>query len=414
MVNYSLNLPDVETRLYPDGIESLLMEETPALGIFSKKNCLFEQGRELNWQISGSGGSATTLSEAESNESPSIHKRPFITRTKEYSSAILEREAYIATQGDKDAIVDLVRLVTENGIRGIKRSWSTQMYRDGTGVRAQLAATNSGVGTTTITLANANDVKLFEAQDWVQATGDKVNLASAGAKIQITGRNIGAGQLIAAGNWTSSIANITDGYYLLRSGDLNNVVKGLSAWIPVNSPQNGENFFGIDRSALGEAAFGHRPSITSSNLLSIGIDAMAYLHDVTGGSPDIWLLNAMDYGAICKDATGIETIFLDAKGSNGKTIADIGYSAVRINGARGKIDVVIDPLLPRGKSYMGNREVCEWWTAGSLVERITFGMGNNEGFAVRGVDGLVLRYAGMGQFVCKEPFRWAYVALPTG
>jgi hypothetical protein len=414
MANYTLNLPDIFTTLYPNGVEPMFLEEFPSFGIFQKKaNYLTEGGRQLNWQLDSGSGDATTIAEAEANEGPSTHKRPQITRVREYMSETIEREAMLAARNDKDRIIDLVNLGVKNAVRKGKRSWSIHMFRDGTGVRARLAAAASGVGTATVTLANANDAKLFESGDWLQATADKSTLRSAGAKIKVTGRSIGAGTLTAGGNWTASIAAITDGDYLIRSGDLNNVVTGLAAWIPPTAP-GATAFFGVDRSTLGEGAYGHRPSIASSNLLSIGIDAAGYMYDVGAGSPDIWIVNGIDFASICKDLTSIEQIVVPATGSNGKK-ADIGYEAVNIRGPNGKITMLPDPLCPRGQSWMGMREEVQWWLlGGSLVEQITLGMGDSNGFVVAGVDGVKFRFGGYGQFVVTRPWDWAYVALPTG
>jgi len=219
--------------------------------------------------------------------------------------------------------------------------------------------------------------------------------------------------LTAGGNWTASIAALVDGDYLLRSGDLNNVVKGIAAWIPISAPVGGDSFFGLDRSSYGEAAFGHRPSLTSSSLLAIGIDAAAYLFDVAGASPDIWMVNSLDLAAIQKDMTTIEQIIIPATGIDKKK-AEIGYDAIRVHGPNGKIDIIADPFCPRGQSWMGTREECQWWTLGNLVDQISMGMGDSNGFVKAGVDGLGIRFGGFGNLVITNPWHWAYVALPTG
>lgn len=114
------------------------MSEWPSYGIFAKKDVLYERGRELNWQVSGSGGAATTVSESENNEGPSVHKRPLITRAKEYATATIDREDLVATKGDPKRIIEVYQLAVSNAIRGIKRSFGTHLFRDGTGIKAQL------------------------------------------------------------------------------------------------------------------------------------------------------------------------------------------------------------------------------------------------------------------------------------
>ena len=415
MANYtSFGAPDILTTLYPHGVEEEFMAEFPSYGLFAKKlDYLTERGRELNWQISGSGGAATSVAESEANENASIHARPMITRVREYATATVEREDILATRNDKDRIIEVWQLAISNCIRGIKRSWGTHIFRDGSGIKAYTASGNN-YASTTLVLATANDAKLFEEQDWIQATGDSVHLSDTGAKIMVTGRNIQAGKLFFAGNVSSAIPSIADGYGLLRSGDLNSVVKGLGAWIPKTAPVvgGGDSFFGIDRAPYGEAAFGHRPTSTSSNLLNIGIDAAAYMYDVTGMSPDLWLVNSLDFAAIVKDITSLEQYIVPAEGLNGKK-ADIGYEAVRFHGPHGKIELVVDPLIPRGSSWMGVKDEAQWWTLGPMIDQIDLGMGNENGFVKVGVDGVGIRFGGFGQFVVLRPWDWAFVALPT-
>lgn len=409
--NTMLGAADVLTTLYPRGVEELFMEEFPSYGLFEKKlDYLSESKRELNWQVDSGSGDATTVAEAEANEGPSNHYRPQITRVREYATATVEREDILATRNDKDRIIEVWDLSIKNCLRKIKRSWGIHLFRDGSGVRGKLKASGSGYAGTTLTLENAIDVKYFEQGDYIQsASGSPLALdAATTAKSKITGRSIGAGTLIL----NTALITSGDGHSLLRSGDLNNVVKGLAAWIPAVAPTTGDSFFGIDRSTLGEAAYGHRPSFSSSSLLNIGIDSASYLYDVAGSSPDLWIVNSMDAAAIQKDLSTFERITIPAQGIDKKK-AEIGYDAIRIHGPNGKIDVVVDPLCPRGSSWLLAREECQWWTLGALIDQITMGMGNENGFIKAGVDGVGIRFGGFGQFVVTRPWNCAYVALPT-
>ena len=94
---YIIGAPDVERHLYPNGIIEAFAVENPTYGLFPKKDILTEAGRELNWQLSLGSGDATSMSEAESDQSPGTHKRPFITRSREYSTATVDRETMMAT-----------------------------------------------------------------------------------------------------------------------------------------------------------------------------------------------------------------------------------------------------------------------------------------------------------------------------
>jgi hypothetical protein len=118
-------------------------------------------------------------------------------------------------------------------------------------------------------------------------------------------------------------------------------------------------------------------------------------------------------GMICKDATGLESIIVQATGS-GKKEVSIGYDAASVRGPQGKITVISDPMCPRGKSWMGNREEAQWWTLGSMIERITMGMGQENGFVKAGLDGIGIRFGSLFNFVITRPWHWMYLALPTG
>ena len=421
MTNYSAQgAPDILTTLYPNGVEELFITEFQAYGLFSKKtDYLAEGGRELNWQVGTGGGDAVTVTQAEATEGASLHKRPKITRSKEYATATVEREDILATRNDPKRIMEVWDLAIRNSMRKIKRSIGIQMFRDGTGFRAKLQASGSGIGTPTVTLATANDAKLIEAGDTLMAinpTGPAARTGGA-AQILVTNVNIGAGTITAGVNWSAAITDIADGDWLARAGDfasgVGQVCKGIGGWIPVTAPVGGDNWFGVDRSTMGERGFGHRPSLSSTSMFAIGIDGAAYLYDVTGAGPDIWLVNAMDMAMICKDATGLEEIVVQAS-AQGKKEINIGYDAASVHGPQGKITVIADPFCPRGKSWMGNREEAQWWTLGSMIDRITMGMGEDNGFVKAGVDGVGIRFGGFFNFVVTRPWHWSYLALPTG
>jgi hypothetical protein len=422
MTNYSTaGAPDILTTLYPNGVEELFMVDFPAYGLFTKKtDYLAEGGRELNWQVGSGGGDAVTVTQAEATEGASLHKRPKITRVKEYATATVEREDILATRNDPKRIMEVWDLAIRNSMRKIKRSIGMHMFRDGTGFRAKVSA-SATIASTTLLLETANDAKLFEAGDTIMAinpTGPAARTGGA-AQILLTGRDIGGGKLYAGSNFSSAITDIAVGDYLARAGDFlsgaGQVCKGIGGWVPVTAPTvgGGDSWFGVDRAPLGEAAYGHRPSLSSTSMFSIGIDAASYLFDVTGSGPDIWLVNAMDMAMICKDATGLEEIVVQAS-SSGKKEINIGYDAASVHGPQGKITVIADPFCPRGKSWMGNREEAQWWTLGAMIDRITMGMGEDNGFVKAGVDGVGIRFGGFFNFVITRPWHWAYVALPTG
>ena len=420
--NYSTaGAPDILTTLYPNGVEELFITEFQAYGLFTKKtDYLAEGGRELNWQVGSGGGDAVTVTQAEATEGASLHKRPKITRSREYATATVEREDILATRNDPKRIMEVWDLAIRNSMRKIKRSIGIQMFRDGTGVRGTLSGA-ANITTPTITLLSANDAKLFEAGDTVMAInpggGTPAARTGGAAQALITNVNIGAGTLTTTANWNTLITDIANSDFLARAGDfasgVGQVCKGIGGWVPVTAPTGGDNWFGVDRSTMGERGYGHRPSLSSTSMFAIGIDGAAYLYDVTGSGPDIWLVNALDMAMICKDATGLEEIVVQAS-AQGKKEINIGYDAASVHGPQGKITVIADPFCPRGKSWMGNREEAQWWTLGAMIDRITMGMGEDNGFVKAGVDGVGIRFGGFFNFVITRPWHWAYLALPTG
>jgi hypothetical protein len=420
MSAYDIDAPDILKIIYPEGITELLMKDSPTLGMLGKVDCLYGDGKQMNWQMDTGSGDAVTVAEGEADEGPSTHKRPLITRAKEYATAKVMREALMAAES-KGAVADLWRLTTDNAVKNMRYSMSISLWRDGTGVRGFLKASGAGGGTPTVTLATPNDVKLFRSGMYVQAC-DPANLASAGlrnsgAKIKITGRNLNNGTLTAGGNWTSTIAALVDGDALLRAGDIGAVCIGFKQWIPKTAPANGSaiggTVGGVDRSGLGEQAYGHRPAAVGSNLLSIGMDCASYLHDATGASPDVWYVNGRDFNGIAKELTTYEKINIPAQGFEGKKVGNVGYTAIRFKGPNGDVDLVADPYIERGDSWMGNRETAEIWTRGELIQHITLGTGEKGGYMVVGSDAIGIRFGGFYNLAIEEPYQWAYQNLPT-
>jgi hypothetical protein len=408
MTAYSLTTAvELTTRLYPDGIDSILYLESPSWGMVKKWKKFKQEAKYLIWKFSTGGGASSVFANAQANKGVGSFKRPLITRVREYALASMDGEMMDATDDDALARAETFKNAMDDALYNINRSLGFQAFRDGGGARAQLAASASGVGTVTITLTATSSMQGLEKGMWVNAASTNGTSGSVLAgKALITGVDRGSRTVSTTAAWNTLIPGITDSYYLFRDGDFGNVISGFLAWIPDAAPSPGENFFGIDRSS-DTRLHGLRYAPTSGNVEDVLIDGSAICLD-NGSKPDLIILNPLDMANLTKQLGSKRTIPVDAKSADKPTI---GYRGVVINGAGGPLTVLSDPMCQRYKAWMLTQKTWEDWCLGD-VPRI-LNRDGQETLREASADADELRVGGYMQRVCLNPNANMNITLPA-
>jgi hypothetical protein len=406
MVAFNLTTAvELTKRLYPDGLEEILYKKVPTYGILSKWKNFNNEGKFLVWKYGTGGGASSVFANAQANKGASSFKRPFITRVKEYALASLDGEFMDATDGNPAAIAEGFKVAMDDALYNVTRSLGFNLFRNGGGARAQLAASASGVGTDTVTLTSASSMQGIEKGMWLQAAStDGTSGAVLVGKVQVLSVDRVAKTIQATTTWNVSIPGITDSYYLFRDGDFGNVIKGFEAWCPTSAPTGGDNFFGIDRSSDPTRLAGLRYAPGTGTIQEILVAASALAFD-NGAEPDMVILNPLDMANLVNQIGSKATIPVKTDKPS------IGYSAVELYGAAGHMKVMADASCQRYKAWMLTTDQWEIWSLKDVPRVLN--RDGQETLREANADADELRVGGYLQMVCYNPGANVNISLPV-
>lgn len=394
-------------QLYPDGLEEILYKNSPSWGMVKKWTKFTDQAKFLTWKFATGGGASSVFANAQANKGAPGLKKPLITRTREYALASIDGEMLDASAGNSEAVAEAFKVAMDDSLYNIRRSVAFQGFRNGGGARAQLAASSSGVGTTTITLVSTASMQGIERGMYLQASAtDGTSGSVLAGKAFVTAVDRDAKTITTTAAWNTLIPGITDSYYLFRDGDFGNVIKGFQAWVPDAAPSPGENFFGVDRSS-DTRLHGLRYAPTSGTVEEVLVNASARCAE-HGAEPDLVILHPLDMANLVNQLGSKRTIPVDAKSADKPSI---GYRGVMLNGATGPMTVLSDPMCQRRKAWMLTQDTWEDWCLGD-VPRILQRDGN-ETLREASADADELRVGGYLQRVCHNPNANMNITLPA-
>jgi hypothetical protein len=404
-------------RIYPTGIEHLLVDESPLLGMIKKSTDFKGTGKELAWRVNSGGGVSADFATANTQSSQSTIARPYITRKKLYVVGEIDHESMEASEGNEGAIVTLLKELTENKMYDLKKRASSVLWgipttaAAGVGAIGQISAA-SNTGTATITLANTDTVINFHVGQRLCAfTTVAGGLLATGAVATLTAVNEDAGTLTLAGNWTASITGVAAGDYLVPEGDFNAVPTSVFAWNPITLPTTTSTWFGVDR-ANSIAMCGCRYAPTTGSIDEVLKDAMAK-HSRQGGAHDTLILSPTDWSNLEKQSNNWQRINQNAVNSSGKKIADIGYNAIVLNGDKGSVNVFADPYLPTGYSMLTKLSSWEIWALNSPFRLLTAGAPSDGMVREATADSSKLRFGGYWNLINRRPRDSMVITLPA-
>lgn len=396
---------EITKRLYPDGLESILYEMSPTYGLLKKWDKFYGEGKFLSWMFAPGAGGSHDFATAQANKTASAFKRPFITRTSDYSLVSMDEEWLEASENDKGAVVEGFKVSMDSALYQINHSISSQFFGNGGGSRGKLAS--GSVAGTTLTLENPQQAVNFHKGMYLQSSAtDGLSGAVRAGRVQLAAVNRATGVLTATGNWNAGIGAIVNTDYLFREGDFGFGLKGLSAWNPPTAPTGGDSFFGIDRSDDPEWLAGQRYAPTTGNYEEILIDACALTWQIGGGKVSHAIMNPIDWANLVKEVGSKNVVNVPS------TKPTIGYKALELyTGTGDSVKVIGDPFCPRYRAHLLNLSTWEIWSL-KAVPRILNGDGN-ETLREPNADARELRVGGRLQVVCTAPQQNCVVTLPA-
>lgn len=407
MTAFSLSTTvELTKRLYPDGIDEILYQESPAWGMVRKWTSFTNEAKFLVWKFSTGGGASRDFGAAQDGKGTPGLKRPLITRTKEYALASMDGEMLDATSGNPEALAEAFKVAMDDALYNIQRALGFMMFRNGGGSRARLSA-SAGITTTTLALSSDSSMQGLERGMWVQTASTDGTSGSVNAgKAMITAVDREAKTITTSAAWNTLIPGIANSDYVFRNGDFGGVIKGFQAWVPDAAPLPGENFFGIDRSS-DTRLYGLRYAPSSGTIEEVLVNASARAQD-HGAKPDLVILNPLDMANFVNQVGSKRTIPIDARSADKPTV---GYRGVMIHGASGPITVLSDPMCQKGKAWMLTQKTWEVWSLGEVPRVLN--RDGQETLREATADADELRLGGYLQMVCTNPNANVNITLPS-
>lgn len=398
----------LKTQYTQSKVNSLVYPESALFAKIKKRTDFVGANKVVAFHYGNPQGRGFDFASGLANMGTSAYAKVTVTRSKDYAFGQVTTEAAESAGNDAGALLNALKREIDNAFYTAGRSIAAQLFRNGGGARGRISS-GSNVGTATITLENVNDVVNFEV-------GMVLNLAltdgTSGSKrvgtVTLTAVNRDTGELTASGNWSAGIAAAAAGDYIFQNGDFESTksgLMGLAGWIPATAPTSGDSFFGLDRSVDPTRLAGLRYTANTGGPIEETLVKCAARLAREGASPDIAVLNPIDYGNLVV-ALGSKVVY-DRMLSSDE--ADIGFKTVQLMGAKGPISIISDLNCPSGAGWMLTSKVWSFETLKGAPRILN--LDGNDMRASATADSYIFRVGYYGNLICEAPGLNAYFLL---
>jgi len=278
-----------------------------------------------------------------------------LTRVKDYSIADIDNETLEASKGNANAFLEAATVEIDGAIHSAARSLAIAMYRDGSGVIGQIAATTT-LSSQVIQLQDLESVTTFEVGQQLAASASTTGSVRSGT-LTVTNVDRDLAQVTCSAPLNTGIPAIAANDYLSVAGDFGLKLSGLDAWLPATAPAPGSSFFTVDRSSDASRLAGIRFDGSAMPIEEALVSAAARAAR-EGGKPDHCFLSYTNFANLEK-ALGSKVQYIDLKAN-----AEVGFRGMIINGPRGPIKVIPDQNCPSYVAYMLQLDVWKLYSLG--------------------------------------------------
>lgn len=334
--------------LYTDRkINDMVYKDNALLAIVPKMERFVGENYKVPLIYGNPQARSASFSNAQSQVSSANSKLKafLLTRDRDYSLAQISNEVLKASESDMGAFLRAAQVEIDGAMQSIVRSLAISMFRSGSGVIGQVAA-STVVASTSLVLASTDDVTNFEVGMVLQASATNGGGSPRAGSVTVVAVNRITGVLTTDVNLSTGIPAIAVGDFICAQGDYDAKLKGLQAWLPYGGP-SATPFFGVDRTADATRLGGIWQDGTAKPIEEALID-LASLIAREGGRPDVCVMNFQDFANLEK-ALGSKVIYDTQEAYN---MPQIGFKVIKIAGPKGDIKVVADQNCPSGFAYM--------------------------------------------------------------
>ena len=375
-------------------MENLAFQKNVALAMIPKDTDAEGKYVPVPTVFEVSQGIGATFANAQANQAPSQFAEFLLTLRPDYSISTITEQARVSSGSNVGAFMKMATAVYDGALQGSAKSASSALSRSGTGSVGSISTITAGV----ITLTNPADIAQFSINQTLQANATDGGSPRA-ALGYVIARNVIAGTVTvsatamggAAGNPTAWAA----ADFLVRQGDNNAKMSGLTAWLPATAPGTTDNFYGVNRSVdsrlYGLAFPGQQQSIEEAL-----IDA-SLLVARENGDPRHHFTNFGTQAALIK-ALGARREYVDWEKEG-----VIGFRGVKVQGPTGVIESYPDYSCQAVTGFLVQLDTWCLYSVGGAVPHIKKYQDGIEMFRVSNADAMELRAGYYGNIGCRAP-----------
>lgn len=258
------------------------------------------------------------------------------------------------------AFLKAVSLIADNQLQNLGNDISISIYRGADGSRGTIGSATTIAGSV-LTFANASDALNFEIGmqlDLAAAvTGGVRAYGSANHGLYVIAVDYSKGTLTVgttpvAGGTACNISDTTNGIptaavgdFVFAAGDYGLRFSGLSDWLPATVASN-DSFMGVNRSSNRVRLAGTFYDARNGQSLCSALENGMALVAQQGGTTSHWLMSHPKMSQLSQEL-GAKAQLVDVKSTN----AQVGYTGIRIAGAKGVAICLADPHCPSDRMY---------------------------------------------------------------
>lgn len=377
----------------PSVVGNLAMRSQPALALLPKADVFYGDTYVQPVKYTNPQGRSATHSSVEGNKDYSRLVKFVITnRAKEYAAVNIDAETIMASSRDVGAFMSARQQEIDGLLETVGRALGKWIVGDGS---ASLGLYTSG--TTTITLATADDAYNFEVGMKVTAINPATGL-SRGVYSTVSAVDAEGGTITVGATLTSTADDL-----IVQAGDNSGaalttstakVGMGLGAWLP--SSVSSTAFWGVDRTADSLRLGGLRASASGMSKEELILRTCDKLNRV-GARPTVCLMNPLDFSDL-KISLGNRIEYSEVKGDFG-----IGFTGVRFTTSAGNVTAIADTNVKYGTGFVLDTSSWKIIHMGGLPHIVTDDGLNARTLDWSNADGIEVKVRGFYNLVCNAP-----------
>lgn len=301
------------------------------------------ESKSIGLKFGNPTGVGRNFSTTKGNKQPGKYGK-FVIEPKELFGFVRMNHRLIKqTKGDAGSLLRAKGEEFDGMFQQMGRRQAIQLWRNGGGTLGQV---DGAVNTDVITLSKLSDVRNFEVGMILTLhSAEKGGATRAGGPTEVIAVDRSAGTITLDDDLNTSFAAAADGDWFAVEGDYDEAITGVAAYIPATAAEAVTPLKGLDRSKDPTRLAGLRLDLTGWGYEEAVIELLSAVSN-EGGTPNAVYMNPIDWVAL-ERALGSRKEYV----STGSTVAEIGFSGLRVVTEDGEAVILSDINVPSGLMY---------------------------------------------------------------